>query len=307
MSPDMNPSLSGLQHDEVVAALARVAIIALSLAAVVLATRAAQVSFDRSQAARARMEAVASSQQRLRTLADRNLLYRTAAADTSATLQTSDGFVALAASPSMTRQRWCDAGDSHDASLGGDPCNQPDAAAPAAHGSGASDSCNTPPAAPPASGPTALLAAAASALLHRCHAQAGCSTQSSGTCSSASTQPRSIGSGTSNNDNTTASTTVATAAPAARWDWDLDCSLSGQRPAGGSAGGGVSPGLRLQHLKGSDSLLETCRVLASVPQDTITSTRQVLATFNYDYSALHRRESSYVSGSSSSWRTRTHV
>ncbi|GIM16736.1 hypothetical protein Vretimale_19321 [Volvox reticuliferus] len=95
------------------------------------------------------------------------------------------------------------------------------------------------------------------------------------------------------------------------WAWqdqtpDRSRSLNGQhlhyRQQGGGSDRGAGCGT-LQH-KCSDSLLETCRVFASVPHETITSTRQVLAAFNYDYSALRRRESSYVAGTSA-WRART--
>ncbi|KXZ43466.1 hypothetical protein GPECTOR_89g486 [Gonium pectorale] len=75
------------------------------------------------------------------------------------------------------------------------------------------------------------------------------------------------------------------------------------RGAAGSVGGfSVERRQRfpLQH-KFSDSLLETTKtstmttaVLANVPQEMISSTRQVLAAFNYDYSALHRRETRYT-------------
>ncbi|GLI69729.1 hypothetical protein VaNZ11_014405 [Volvox africanus] len=273
--------------DEVIVVLAQVAFIALALAAIVFATRAAQVSFDnRKVEVPVRLQAVGSSRQRLRTLSDRSQFHRAAAATSAVG---TDGAGVGAAVPPSIWQR----GDSHDLSLARDPSSPYQNAAPnSAEASG---------------GSLNVLTAAAAALLHRRHVPtspsistdpSSCS-PASGLLSTTSTAPLSTASTVSNSSGATTST----------WAWqdqtpDRSRSLNGHRQhyqhhyQQHGRGSGA-----LQH-KCSDSLLETCRVFASVPHETITSTRQVLAAFNYDYSALHRRETSYVAGTSA-WHART--
>ncbi|GIL51792.1 hypothetical protein Vafri_7708 [Volvox africanus] len=279
MSAGVEPS-----PDEVIVVLAQVAFIALALAAIVFATRAAQGSFDKKKVeAPVRLQAVESSQQRLRTLSDRSQFHRAAAAaaGTKSTVGT-DGAGAGAAGPPSIWQR----GDSHNLSFARDPSPPyQNAALHPTEGAG---------------GTVNVLTAAAAAHLHRRHVPPSSSISSdpasctaSGLSSTASTAPLSTASTGSNSSCATTST----------WAWqgqalDRSCSFNGQHYQQQGGGSGA-----LQH-KCSDSLLETCRVFASVPHETITSTRQVLAAFNYDYSALHRRESSYVSGTRA-WHART--
>ncbi|KAG2497556.1 hypothetical protein HYH03_004303 [Edaphochlamys debaryana] len=80
--------------------------------------------------------------------------------------------------------------------------------------------------------------------------------------------------------------------------WSLSgvsCFSSGSQAA--ATGVGATPGgvlAELPRIENGRLVFETSRVLGSVPPGTVDTTRQVLAAFNYDYSALHRRESSHL-------------
>ncbi|EFJ48535.1 hypothetical protein VOLCADRAFT_90859 [Volvox carteri f. nagariensis] len=248
-----------------------------------------------------RLEAVELSQKRLKTLSDRNRFYR-AVADTSAraaaAAAVAEGFAATGLTWASSRSD--DAGDSRKPSLDGDPRIQP-----ITRGSTGGSGTGT--------GTLSLLAAAANVLLNRRHGGAAATAAAaaaktfptssssspgatSGVVSAAATTNLSASS--SRNNSSTLNAPWTDRAP------DSRRSLNGQQHhhhhrfqqpqhqlGGASDGSGGSGPLQRNS---SDSRLVTGHVLGSVPPDTIISTRQVLAAFNYDYSALHRRESSYL-------------